>query len=42
MEQPHDLAILFSGGKDSLALYALAMQGSHPEIPDRRPSTCCT
>ncbi len=33
MEQPHDLAILFSGGKDSLALYALAMQGSHPEIP---------
>ncbi|NPA95239.1 MAG: hypothetical protein GXO58_07415 [Thermodesulfobacteria bacterium] len=27
-----DVAILFSGGRDSLALYALAMAGYHPEI----------
>ncbi len=31
-----ELAILFSGGSDSLSLYALAAVGSHPEIP--RPS----
>ncbi len=33
----HDLAILFSGGRDSLALYALAVRGRHPEIlrPER-------
>jgi len=30
-----DIAILFSGGRDSLALYAIAMAGTHPEI--RRP-----
>ncbi len=27
-----DVAILFSGGRDSLALYALSMSGSHEEI----------
>ncbi len=31
-----DVAILFSGGRDSLALYALAMAGHHPEIPRPR------
>ena len=28
-----DLAILFSGASDSLALYALAVAGRHPDIP---------
>jgi len=28
-----DLAILFSGGTDSLSLYALAAAGRHPQIP---------
>ncbi|MCD6388851.1 MAG: hypothetical protein J7L69_05520 [Desulfobulbaceae bacterium] len=28
-----ELAILFSGGTDSLALYALAVAGHHPELP---------
>ncbi len=28
-----ELAILFSGGTDSLALYALAASGRHPELP---------
>ncbi len=31
-----DLAIMFSGGTDSLALYALASLGSHPELPRPR------
>ncbi|HID96734.1 MAG TPA: hypothetical protein EYP57_00855 [Thermodesulfobacteriaceae bacterium] len=31
-----DLAILFSGGTDSLALYALAFHGRHPEISNPR------
>ena len=31
-----ELAILFSGGTDSLSLYALAAVGSHPEIPRPR------
>ena len=30
-----DVAILFSGGTDSLALYALAAAGHHPDL--RRP-----
>jgi len=30
---PHELAILFSGGTDSLALYALAAAGRHPQLP---------
>ncbi len=30
-----DMAVLFSGGTDSLALYALAAAGHHPDI--RRP-----
>jgi len=29
----HDLAILFSGGTDSLSLYTLATIGEHPNIP---------
>ncbi len=33
--EKQDLAIMFSGGRDSLALYALAAVGAHPEI--RRP-----
>ncbi len=32
MEQ-QELAILYSGGTDSLALYALATSGKHPEMP---------
>ncbi len=31
-----DVAILFSGGRDSLALYALSMGGRHSEIPRPR------
>ncbi|MCB2183692.1 MAG: hypothetical protein KQH63_16785 [Desulfobulbaceae bacterium] len=31
-----ELAILFSGGTDSLALYALATSGSHPGLPRPR------
>jgi hypothetical protein len=31
-----ELAILFSGGSDSLSLYALAASGVHPEIPRPR------
>ncbi len=31
-----DIAILYSGGKDSLALYALASLGGHPEVPKAR------
>ena len=31
-----ELAILFSGGTDSLALYALAVAGHHPELPQPR------
>lgn len=31
--EKQDLAILYSGGRNSLALYALAMAGYHPEIP---------
>lgn len=31
--EKHELAILFSGGTDSLALYALAASGNHPQIP---------
>lgn len=30
--EKQDLAILYSGGRDSLALYALAVAGHHPEI----------
>lgn len=30
---PKPLAILFSGGSDSLALYAMALYGSHRDIP---------
>lgn len=32
----HDLAILYSGGTDSLAIYALACQGRHPQLPRPR------
>ena len=32
MDKP-DLAIMYSGGTDSLALYALAAAGHHPELP---------
>ena len=28
-----ELAIMFSGGTDSLALYALASLGYHPDLP---------
>ncbi|MBU0960468.1 MAG: hypothetical protein KKD01_09085 [Proteobacteria bacterium] len=35
--EKQDLAILYSGGPNSLALYALAMAGHHPEIS--RPHT---
>lgn len=31
--QKRELAILFSGGTDSLALYALAVSGFHPNLP---------
>jgi len=31
-----DIAIMFSGGTDSLALYALATTGRHPELPRPR------
>lgn len=31
-----DVAIMYSGGKDSLALYALAMTGRHPEVHKAR------
>lgn len=31
-----ELALLFSGGTDSLALYALAAGGNHPELPRPR------
>ncbi|MFZ5760189.1 MAG: hypothetical protein ACOY32_11250 [Thermodesulfobacteriota bacterium] len=31
-----ELAILFSGGTDSLALYALAVAGHHPDLPRPR------
>ena len=31
-----DVAIMFSGGRDSLALYCLAMVGLHPEVPKAR------
>lgn len=34
--EKQELAILFSGGSDSLALYALAAAGAHPEIPRPR------
>lgn len=33
MMEKHELAIMFSGGTDSLALYALASVGNHPELP---------
>ncbi len=32
----YELAVLFSGGTDSLALYALATAGHHPDIPRPR------
>ncbi len=32
----YELAVLFSGGSDSLALYALAVAGHHPQIPRPR------
>ena len=31
-----ELAIMFSGGTDSLALYALAALGHHPDLPRPR------
>lgn len=31
--EKQDLAILYSGGSNSLALYALAMAGYHPDVP---------
>ena len=31
-----ELAIMFSGGTDSLALFALASAGQHPELPRPR------
>ena len=34
--EKQELAILFSGGADSLSLYALAVDGVHPEIPQPR------
>ncbi|HDN67634.1 MAG TPA: hypothetical protein ENF86_01625 [Firmicutes bacterium] len=34
--EKQELAILFSGGTDSLSLYALAAAGVHPEIPRSR------
>lgn len=34
--EKQELAILFSGGSDSLSLYALAAVGAHPEIPRPR------
>ena len=34
--EKQELAILFSGGSDSLSLYALAAVGTHPEIPRPR------
>ena len=32
----YELAVLFSGGSDSLALYAMATAGHHPDIPRPR------
>jgi hypothetical protein len=34
--EKQELAILFSGGSDSLSLYALAAVGAHPQIPRPR------
>jgi len=34
--QDQDVAILYSGGRDSLSLYALAVAGRHPRIPKPR------
>lgn len=36
MTDKQELAILFSGGTDSLSLYALATAGKHPDIPISR------
>ena len=36
MVDKQDIAILYSGGKDSLALYAIAAFGAHPEVPKAR------